>query len=284
MSAATTLCPSDETLALFAAGDLGGQQRTDVLAHLETCSDCMAAVLSADAYLHEEQSAPVVEGLVETHWRWWMAAAAAVLIAAIMAVPLLRRGSDPVGTLVALAPTSGRTVEPRLSGGFVWAPYRGPVRSTTTTADAGRLKLEGAASDAIERADHDRRAEAQRAAGVALLLVDKPEEGAARLEAAARTSHDARSWSDLAAARYTAAVRSGRGSLLPLALAASDEALRADPRLAEALFNRALTLERMGSVAEARQAWLRYLEVDSHSPWAAEAKAHLGELPAGVTR
>jgi tetratricopeptide (TPR) repeat protein len=113
-----------------------------------------------------------------------------------------------------------------------------------------------------------------------MMLVEKTDEATARLEGAARTSHDAKTWSDLAAARYAAAVQSRRLTLLPPALTAAGEALRADPTLPEALFNRALILERMGSAGEARQAWLRYLEVDAKSSWAAEARGHLNELPA----
>ena len=111
-----------------------------------------------------------------------------------------------------------------------------------------------------------------------MILMERPDEAAARLDAIARTSHDARTQSDLAAARYAAAVQSGHTALLSSALAAANEALRADPRLPEALFNRALILERMGSIPEARQAWLHYLEVDGSSPWSAEARGRLKEL------
>jgi tetratricopeptide (TPR) repeat protein len=240
----------------------------------------MAAVLSATAHLHEEASEEEGTPPVLSHWRWWMSAAAAAVILAILAFPLWRGPRDRIGGLAALAPASERTVEPRLSGGFAWAPYRGPMRSTTTAGDTARLRLGGAAGEAIERADHDSSAETQHTAGVALMLIEKSDEAAARLEGAARTSRDAKTWSDLAAARYAAAVQSRRISLLPLALAADGEALRADPTLPEALFNRALILERMGSTGEARRAWLRYLEIDAKSPWAAEAREHLKELPA----
>jgi CHAT domain-containing protein/tetratricopeptide (TPR) repeat protein len=241
----------------------------------------MAAVLAADAHLAEERS-------VVRDWsgrrarsdpRWWLGAVAAAVLIAVIAFPLLKRRNDPIARLIALAPASSRIVEPRLSGGFAWAPYRGPMRSTDSAADAERLKLGGAAGDAIARAQRDRGAEAQHAAGVAMLLVEKPEMAAARLEPSARASHDAKTWSDLAAARYAAAVQLGQPSLLPRALAAADEALRIDERLPEALFNRALILERMGLALEARRAWKRYLEADPTSPWAAEARTRLAALP-----
>jgi tetratricopeptide (TPR) repeat protein len=265
-------CPTDETLALFASGEIDASTRNDVLAHIETCSDCMAAVLSANAHLEEERSARHER----RDSRWWMAAVAAAVLIAVIAFPLLRRRDDAMSRLVALAPASARMVEPRLSGGFAWAPYRGPMRSTESDADAERLKLGGAAGDAIARAQRDGSEPAQHAAGIALVLVDQPAAAVDRLGiVAARSPNDVHAWSDLAAARYAAAVELQRPSLLPEALAAADRALRLDPKSAEALFNRALILEHMGQTGEARKGWLRYLEVDSNSSWATEARGHL---------
>jgi len=260
---------------MFASGNLDAQTRNDVLAHIEHCSDCMAAVLSANAHLEEERSV----WRPRSNSRWWLGAVAAAVLIAIISVPMIRRGRDPIGRLVALAPTSERTIEPRLSGGFAWAPYHGPMRASGTSLDAARLELGGAAGEAINRAAHDRSADVQHAAGVAMVLVEKPEEAAARLEAVTRTSPDARTWSDLAAARYAAASQLGRASLYPTALAAADAALRIDPNLSEALFNRALILTRLGLTDEAKRAWQRYLQVDSSSSWATEARSHLADLP-----
>ncbi|HEX9460204.1 MAG TPA: tetratricopeptide repeat protein [Thermoanaerobaculia bacterium] len=278
MSIAPSTCPTDETLALFVSGDIDDRTRNDVLAHIERCSDCMAAVLSANAHLEEERS-------VGRDWsgrrawsesRWWMAAVAAAVIIAFIAFPLLRRRDDVMSRLVTLAPSSARIVEPRLSGGFAWAPYRGPMRSTDSAADAERLKLGGAAGEAIERAQRDGSEQAQHGAGIALVLVDQPAAAIDRLRRVAEQSpNDVRVWSDLAAARYAAAVELQRPSLLPEALAAADRALRIDPKSAEALFNRALILEHLGLTGQARNAWLRYLEVDSGSSWATEARVHL---------
>jgi tetratricopeptide (TPR) repeat protein len=271
------LCPTAETLALFANGDLDAQTRNAVLAHIEYCSDCMAAVLSASAFLEEERERVAPKENVYTSSRWWMAVAAAIVLA-IIAVPFLRQ-RDPIGRLAALAPRSERGSEARLSGGFAWAPYHGPMRSTDAGVDAGRLKLGGAAGDVIDRAGYDRSAEAQHAAGVAMVLVEKPEEAIVRLEDAARTSHDAKTWSDLAAARYAAAVQLGRASLYPTALAAADAALHINPNLPEALFNRALILERLGLNDEAKRAWQNYLQADRLSPWANEARSHIAAMP-----
>jgi len=265
-----------ETLAAFAEGRLNAANRDAVIAHIDGCDDCMSDVALA-------MPAAGAEAERKRFGRptWLLAVAAAIVLAvALPAVWHLARRGSPTDELVALAPRSARIVEPRLTGGFPWAGYHGPVRASGGSTDAERLRLGGAAGELIEKAERDHSADAQHAAGVAMVLVDKPDEAIAKLETAARTSHDAKTWSDLAAARYVAAVQFRRPSLYPEALAASDDALRIDARLPEALFNRALILENMGLVSEARKAWQRYLDVDPGSQWANEARSHLAELPA----
>ncbi len=218
-------------------------------------------------------------------WRPWLLAAAAVFaLAAVLALPLWLRSRPPSGAarLAALLPRSARPVEPRLAGGFAWAPYRGPLRAGAgeTAPDAPRLRLLGVAGELVEQADRDGSSLHQHDAGVALLLVEQPTAAVARLRAAVRRSPaDAGSWSDLAAALYAGALRLARPSLYPEALAAADRALAIAPELAEARFNRALILERLGLAQPAREAWQRYLTIDPDSPWGAEARAHLARLP-----
>jgi tetratricopeptide (TPR) repeat protein len=262
-----------ETLAGFAEGCLGGDRRDAVIAHLDHCDECMSDVATAMAVKPAARLA--------RRSRWLIALAALVVL--VVALPVLRLAmhpASPVRGLVAAAPRSARVVEPRLTGGFPWAEYHGSLRASDAAADSARLKLGGAAGELIDRAERDRSAAAQHAAGEALVLIEKPEEAVARLETAAKSSRDASIWSDLAAARYAAAVQLGRTSLLPLALAAADEALRIDAHLPEALFNRALILERLGLTSEARRAWERFLEADAGSRWAEEARQRMNALPA----
>lgn len=54
-----------------------------------------------------------------------------------------------------------------------------------------------------------------------------------------------------------------------------NEALKFDGSLLEALFNKALVLQKMMVRNEARQAWEKYLEKDSSSQWANEARKNL---------
>jgi CHAT domain-containing protein len=266
--------PTAETLAAFAAGGVDAQTREDVLAHLQTCNACMTEVQAATEFLRSDQTRSRSQSSY-----WWLAAAAA--IAVFVAVPLLlRHRSDPVARLASLAPRTERILEPRLTGGFAWAPYHGPLRANDAGQNLERLKLGGAAGEVIERAQRDSSNDAQRAGAIALVLIDRPSDAADKLRAVAEKSpNDARVWSDLAAARYAVAIQLKRPSLLPEALAASDRALRIDSRSAEALFNRALILDRLGLSREARAAWERFLAVDSTSAWATEARQRLSKLP-----
>ena len=273
-------CPDAETLAAFVEGKLKRQELAAVLAHLDRCPDCRDFMRAAN-----EEVGEAAPGLARSaaRFRWW-AVAAAVLVA-LVSIPAFRNFRGPsrapsVDRLVELAPRSVRVLEPRLSGGFAWAPYRGPVRSSQPNVDSKRLQLTGVAGDLVERADREPSAGTQRDAGVALVLIDEPQQAVDRLrDATARAPNDAKAWSDLAAAQYAMAVQLGRPSVYPEALSAADRALRINGNLAEALFNRALILERLGLTRDARAGWQRYLEVDAASRWAEEARTRLSQLP-----
>ena len=59
-----------------------------------------------------------------------------------------------------------------------------------------------------------------------------------------------------------------------------DRALQLNPSLPEALFNRALMYQRLRLPPQAKDAWRKYLEIDSTSPWAKEADRNLKDLEA----
>jgi CHAT domain/Putative zinc-finger len=269
----TDVHPNPETIAAFAEGTLPTAERMAVLEHLDHCEGCREEVFDANAAMREERAAR------SRGPRWPLAAAAALLLVIVAALVVPHRRHD-VSRLAALAPRDQRLVEARLCGGFAYAPYRGPVRANGASSDPAMMKLVGAAGDLAERADHDRSAEAQHAAGVGMLLADRASDAVTRLRDATQQSpNDAAAWSDLAAAEYADALHSGRASLYPQALADADRALRLDPHRAEALFNRALILERLGLAPQAGAAWQQYLAVDASSDWATEARAHLARLP-----
>lgn len=159
---------------------------------------------------------------------------------------------------------NGRSIEPRLSGGIDWAPFR-PQRP-----------IEASIAPAKSRGSDDD--DASHLNGVALLLTGKTAHALSNLEAAAASSNDPAAWNDLAVALHEAAMRYGAAEQITQALAAADRALELDPEYAEALFNRALMLQRLGFRVDALIAWKRYLDVDAGSGWAVEARAHAAAL------
>lgn len=271
-------CLDPQTLAAFAEGALSRQEMQPVLAHLERCPRCMHAL---------EQTSRLIEETGDVRDRsprgmWWLVLAAALVIAVVGLIAFRssdRLGDSRMARLVALTEGSPRSIEPRLSGAFAWAPYDGPMRSGDATDDTRRMKLAGAAGELVDEAERESSTDAQHAAGIALVLIERPLDAITRLRAAAeRSPTNARLWSDLSAAEYAAALQLARPSLYPEALASADRALSIDPRLPEALFNRALVLERLGLPLVAREAWERYLAIDPSSKWADEARARLARL------
>ena len=246
---------------------------TATIAHLDGCRDCMQAIETAVEFLDSEEE----HGTASR--RWWMGFAAAAVVVAVVAVVAVRERLDRfggrAGTAQLMALTrDDRVVEPRLSG-FRWAPYHGPTRSARPDGNVTQMRLDGAAGEAIERARRNPSSAARQTAGVAMLLAQHSEEAVALLrQAADGAPDDADTWNDLAAAQLVAAMELEQPSRLGNALAAADRALRLEPSSPEALFNRALILERLGLRDASDASWQRYLQIDSSSPWAGEAKEH----------
>jgi CHAT domain-containing protein len=284
MSEMTSGCPSEEILGAFLDGQLAGVEREAVVAHLATCDRCIGGAEFVTRTKEGRQPANVVAIASSRRARAWMSIAAAVALVVFGAafVEQWRSRHQPgIETLIAAAPADYRTVEPRLAG-FPWHALQ-RLRDEQPAQDPETLRLGGAAGDVLVRAQRDRSAEALHAAGVADLLLQRSSDAIERLRTAAESEKTAAAWSDLAAAYYSSAVRDGRTSDLPRALAAADRAIAIDAAFSEARFNRALILERMGLRSEAAAAWRDYLARDPGSPWAAEARAHADALPPATT-
>jgi CHAT domain-containing protein len=204
-------------------------------------------------------------------------------LAVLVLLCACRREESPSQRLRSLAAHSGRPIDARLTG-FDWPAARVQRATHASLLDPARLELAGAASTVIQSQINDSSARARHESGAAYLLIDHDRDAIDALESAVRQSPtNAAYWSDLAAARYTLAVSEKRPHELPQALADADHALRLDPKLHDALFNRALIMEALGISEAARRAWQRYAVADPWSHWSAEAMHHLGGLPV-VTR
>lgn len=87
----------------------------------------------------------------------------------------------------------------------------------------------------------------------------------------------AAAWSDYSAALYGEAAPDDAFQIAK-ALAAADHALDLDPKLPQALFNRALALDAMSLRTAAVDAYKKYLNGDESSPWKAEVQSRLEKL------
>jgi CHAT domain-containing protein len=282
----TTACPDPEVVGAFVEGRLGASERRKMMEHLDRCEACREEVVALSNFA----AAPVPERATPS--RWWLAAAASLVtivgtVAVQQAVVIARRNRLPVESLVAASSRlEYRTVEARLSGNFGWAELQGARRSSAEVSnDPKQLKLHGEAGVVLERAESDPSAGVQHAAAIASLLIDEPRDAIERLKKLTREHpDDASAWNDLAAAYHAVATTYGEPQEDADAHAAVNRALKLDPKSPEARFNRALILEKLGLLQQARDEWTKYLELDSTSKWAAEARTRRDALPATTTR
>lgn len=187
----------------------------------------------------------------------------AIAIAALSFVLLRANSSKPVSaaTLLPASWLRMRPIEARVSG-LAWVPFVPRPSAPVQNAEPKR-------GDSFDFE--------QQRQGLFALLAGDPRDAVAALEKAS-TANQPAVWNDLAAAYYEAAIRHDVAEFLADALAAADRALTIEPHRLEALFNRALILERLGLRTDARAAWSHYLKFDSGGGWADEARKHLEAL------
>ena len=288
-------CPETERLAEYVEGSLDTTGREEIERHLVSCADCRAVVAETMAFERAEAGSgtrPARAAVMPFRARRWMAgvvaalaAAAALFVAArveqsewvarLFGPPLDRPELQELVGAVAKEPT--RLVEGRLTGGFQYArppsPTRGPGDrdvSPDVLIAFGHIQQLAASNDTPEN---------RAALGVAYLAMGNLDKAVQTLEDAAQEdSKNPRVQSDLAAAYVARAQRFNHAEDLARAASAAETAIHANPRLAEAWFNRALSFELLGPASAAVPIWQEYLRVDSASPWAAEAREHLRRL------
>ena len=293
MKQITDHCPDLETIAAYLDGRLDDRERARVTEHLADCEDCYFVMTES------AQTASVPASMSEaspeaSERRWWKAkplawsSATAGALATAAAVWLAVAGgwfasSSDSAALQALVAAVGneRPIEARLTGGFAYGPLRGEVRSGDGSPMSLSPDVRIAAAQIEKEASTGRTPQTLRILGVSHLVTGDVGRAVTELEQAVDPAKpDARILSDLSAAYLVQATRNNQPDGIAKALTMADRALKADDRLAEAWFNRALALERLAMVGEARSAWSDYLKVDSRSEWAAEATRHLERLGA----
>ena len=193
-----------------------------------------------------------------------LAAAAAVFV--VLAVPSVVRPwlERDAGLVNLVGVSEHRSVLGRLTGGFPHAPL---VMSTAggqvgRAAETDRILL---AAAKIRESFGERETPSRRhALGVSQLIAGQHEEAARSLLAASREQPaNARYLNDVATVQLERARLGLRPDDLPRALASADRALRLDPSLREAWFNRALAITALSLNTQAKAAWIDYLERDA---------------------
>lgn len=226
-------------------------------------------------------------------WRQWFFTPAfkvAVCVIALAAVSfvvwqLFYSHSDVDKGLEALraAYHAQRPVEARISG-FNYAPLlitRSGQQETANSANTDRAEriLLDAVHDAPGTDSHH-------ALGQLYLARREFDKATAQFNEALKTAPDnAQLQSDMGAAllekaKAARAAPDGAQYLETLALSLEhlNKALALNGTLPVALFNKALCLQYMMAPGQAREAWQKYLETDSQSPWAEEARRNLRQL------
>ncbi|MBX7187110.1 MAG: CHAT domain-containing protein [Vicinamibacteria bacterium] len=218
--------------------------------------------------------------------RAWRRVLGALLLLTLVGAAAWRsssRARDPRWELVE-AVGRKRYFEARLAGGFRYgplidiqraappgrssAPTQGPVRDWALLAAGAHLKDRfGTSLNLTDRT----------ALAAAHLLLGGADESIAILEtltkeAQAAGHSDSTALSDLAASYLVRAERPDHAEDLPAALEHASQAAEADPGNREALFNRALALERLHLAGEARRAWKEVAALESDEEWRGEAE------------
>ena len=270
-------CLSPETIGAFVDGRFKDRERDVIADHLASCEACYFAFSEAariELTAGTEKIPLVVPQRPVPVWRKasvlaGLAAAAMLVIAVNVFSPFGANGDRRALEQLVASVGTARTFEPRLSGGFAYAPVRGPVRGANDP-----INLSPDVRIAI--AEIEKQYAARPVAASAALIGGDADRAIAILDAASRaTPNDARIFSDFAAAYLVRAERTRTTSDAATALAMANRALEIDRLMPEALFNRALALQLSGQAADARVAWQAYLTVDDRSGFADEARAHL---------
>jgi CHAT domain-containing protein len=276
--------PDAERLAEYADGVLKGVARADVERHLAECDECRDVLADTSLFLAGEHShrgdasIPRQQSghLTPPRRRVAIAVGGALALAASLLVFVRwfdqRQAASYEDLIVAVG-------ESRPVDGRLWQFDYGRLASATrgdATPFAKDWKVLAAAARIRSAAQADPSPANLHALGVAHLVLGEYDDAVRNLEMAVSGNEmDARSQNDLAVAYATRAARLQRPADFARSLESAERAVKADPNLVEALFNRALALEALSLDDQARAAWKEYLQKDPEGPWAAEARTRL---------
>jgi CHAT domain-containing protein len=214
------------------------------------------------------------------------AGAFAVLLIAVLvsAIYLIRRSNpDELAELHAIY-RQERPTETRISE-FGYAPLP-QLRGAPELREKNRLRL--IENGLIEDAEKTPNARTHHALGVFYLTQQKYTDAIKEFESALKfADKNAKIHNDFGAAYFELAKTSAiekRLEALAKSLEEFTTATELDGNLLEALFNKSLALQELRLPRQAKQSWMLYLQKDSSSPWADEARRNLIRLDNEQTR
>ncbi|MBS1791820.1 MAG: CHAT domain-containing protein [Acidobacteria bacterium] len=179
-----------------------------------------------------------------------------------------------------------RPLEARLSGGFPYKPYA-RSRGNVEGADVNRDQLDYALAELTKEVAINPTPQERHALGRLYLFLGEFDKAETQMKGALEfLKRDAKLHTDLATLYYERSkyAEGDSSGLLDQAVSHYDVAIEIDPRLTEAWFNRALCYEKLSLFTRAKESWKEYLNIDSTSEWAKEAREHLKKLELKASR
>jgi len=205
----------------------------------------------------------------------WAGAGLAVVVVAVLVGIRVTREPD-VNQLLAQAYTDRRILEMRFDGATHSdrVVTRGsPTDNSTSSRPVALLEAENVIAHHLQREPDNARWLQMRAR--ADVLEGHADAAIKSLKPLWEQSRDDNSLRlDLATALFVRAEATNNTADYNDALALLEKVLHSDPRNLTALFNEGIVLERLFFFQGAIDAWNKYLAMDSHSPWADEARAN----------
>lgn len=281
-----------EQLALFQSHFLCTSARKEKLAYLRAIRQLAARQSKPEEATDNVVSFPTSQTrrgiFVGMNRSGYLKLAAAILIISSLGFLVWRYAFRPSqsASLLALnrAYAGGRTLETRI-GGLDYAPYS-PTRGANDADTNARILRERAERIVLDAfAEHP--SAANRHALGKYYLADKQFDKAIEQfnEALKEAPNVAELHNDLGAALLEKSKFEKRNNQpgeslqhLATSLESIDQALKLQPNYPAAVFNRALCLQEMYLSRQAIEEWKKYLQLDSNSKWADEARRRMAEL------
>ena len=300
----TPQCPDEDALRRLVPGNVDPGEAQELLGHAAGCDWCGTVLREAVQDLSDPPSDEERETARKTKWDdprdrrrlakllagserrstvlWWWPAAAGVAVSACVGLVGYQQwahGIRHTSTLLARAYTEHRQMDARLPGA-AHSPKHTAMGFESSRFEEPAALMDAAANIKRGVAKHPDDPDWLRLEGQAELLENREDSAIAELELARslRPSNPA-ILTDLGVAYLQKAQKNGDDpEWSKKALEAISEGARLKPDDPVLAFNRALAAEQFQAPSAAREAWEKYLKLDSNGGWASEAREHLEQL------